>query len=553
MTDFPETANRISSRPDRRPLLRYLPRVPSWKGNLVVFSVLIAVALSYFYWQVRHAQDTFLDSVRDNSRVVASVIQLNARSAVLSQELLERIMGTFLGNMARFVDYLNQVEPFSDRELAAFADEAGLAGIRIHQAGGAVTEGPSDWLPKQVSSCRTQSNRLRLVAPRHIYYLAWSPPGRPDGCILIGIAAKRIEQLQQRLGLPRLLDTLSGMGGIRYVRLEPNPDGIVTGWARPEVAFVGDADRRVAETRRPLDNQVLVVGVDAQPFYRRVQLLWREFFIFSALLAALGVFFSWLLHRLQSAYLIQIRTFDRHLAQQREDASLGRAAAAIAHEIRNPLNAISMGLQRIQMEADALAGDHRELVRNMLVAVTRTNGIIADFRRYAGPLQPELSAVDAGEVIRDVLALYQQTCAQQRIAVRSRLETPVLVLADRDLIAEVFENLIKNGIEAMPEGGDLLIGAADGEESVGIWIENSGFTFPPNQADQILSPYFTTKVRGTGLGLPIASRIIAAHGGRLDLSVPRPGVLRTTTILPHPAPQDREKRKGDASHEDSHR
>ena len=104
---------------------------PSWKGNALIFSLLIFFVLLYFYWQIQQTKKTFRSHVQERSIVLASVIESYAHRAVLSQELIEEIIKTFLSNTTRFVDYLNAVEPFLSHELTAFAQEAGLAGIRI--------------------------------------------------------------------------------------------------------------------------------------------------------------------------------------------------------------------------------------------------------------------------------------------------------------------------------------------------------------------------------------------------------------------------------------
>ena len=104
--------------------------------------------------------------------------------------------------------------------------------------------------------------------------------------------------------------------------------------------------------------------------------------------------------------------------------------------------------------------------------------------------------------------------------------------ADPRMIAEVIENLIKNAVEAQPRGG--VIDIVLGKEAGGLFlaVENPGRIPDPDQPERILEPYFTTKTRGTGLGLAIAGRIVRAHGGGIDVEVPRPGRLRIVLRLP---------------------
>ena len=509
--------------------------IPTWKGNLLVFGLLIAVVLAYFYRQVQQAHQTFLNHVQLNSGIIAGVIKRNARSAVLSQEVVEEIIRTFLGSTARFVDYLDGVEPFSGHELSAFATEAGLAGIRIIRNGKDKTEGPAGWLPGNNIHCDKKNPLLRHLPDDHLYCLAWTGSSSSD-CIIVGIAAQRIEKLQQEISLAHLLETMSGQAGITYVRMDAGSGESATQPNRPIVKFIETADLKVAETRLPLGTKQLVVGLDARQFFIRVQHLWREFFIFSAILAGFGVLLSWLLYRFQQAHLQQARDYERALARQREDAALGRAAASITHEIGNPLNAISMGLQRLKMEADSLSDEHGELIDSMLKAVKRTSGIITGIRRYAKPLSPGRQPVRLDVLVEHILALYQQQCDALGVQVSFDALYREPLIGDSPLLEEVVENLVKNGLEAQPGGGYIHLTIDRQGPEVVLSVENGGFELSAKEAKRILQPYYTTKTRGTGLGLSIARRIVDAHGGRMVPEVPRAGILRMTIFLPIEGP-----------------
>ncbi len=499
--------------------------MPIWKANLLVFGLLIVIVLAYFFWQARQANETFLNHARDHSRMLAGVIELNARNAVLSQEAVEEIMQIFLGNTARFADYLDTVEPFSSDELAAFAQEAGLSGIRIVRSSGSFTEGPSGWFRPSDVTCETKARSLQHC--EHLYF-AVLPRSEEPGCIIVGITASHIEKLHEQVGLSHVLKALSGLAGIQYVGIE----SCTHNDSPPQVLLIDEADRKVAETRVPFRGDMLVVALGAKHFFFRIRQLWNEFFVFGVMLALTGIFFSWILYRYQSAYLNRIRDVERELARQREDASLGRATAAITHEIRNPLNAISMGLQRLQIEAEDLDEEYQELVATMLKALRRTNSIVSDLRRYAGPPEPRKKPICLNTVVNHILALYRQKCSESAIEIISEIAFAEPVSADPEMLEQVVENLIKNSIEAQPKGGYLhIIADRQGNEAV-LVIENSGFALSAEESGRILEPYFTTKVRGTGLGLAISRRIIHAHGGRLEVRVPAEGILRIEIYLP---------------------
>lgn len=508
--------------------------LPGWRGNLLLFGLLIFIVLSYFFWQVRGTQKTFFTYAREHSRMLAGVIELNARGALLSQTSVEEILGLFMGNMARFVDYLDGIEPFTPEELTAFAHENGLDGVFIHKEDGTATMGPSGWFGNAEPFCQEADGILKHLSDRHLY-IAVRSRAEGAGCVGVGVKAEAIEAMQERIGIDRLLKTMTGIAGIRYARMLPGPAPTENGsrYIDPEaVVFLDDPDGKVAEVRRPLDGRILLVGLDAGQYYFRIRQIWGEFFLFGAVLAILGSFFSWLLYRYQEFYYRHIRSVEQELSREREDAVLGRSAAAIAHEIRNPLNAIGMGLQRLQMEANALADEDRKMIAIMLQALKRADGIVEDIRLYARPLSPNRKRLYLERLVQDVMVLYRQRCDDQSIRINLDIQDNHPISGDPHLLAQAIENLIRNSIEAQPDGGFLSLQIdSRGPEGV-LRIENSGFNLPAHEADQILEPYYTTKTRGAGLGLAIVRKTILAHGGRIAVSVPDQGVLRITIGLP---------------------
>ncbi|MDM8556416.1 ATP-binding protein [Desulfococcaceae bacterium HSG7] len=496
----------------------HLPMVSTWKSSLFIFGLLIIFMLIYFLWQIRHVNRVFLSHVREDAKMAADVIRLNARGAVLSQEIIEEMMQTFLGNTIHFIDFLDAVESFSEDELAAFAAQAGLAGIQIVRETGSIVEGPPDWLEKSRVSCQNPNRSIHHNKNAHLYLLVRKRQ-QNNGCIIAGITADRIEKLQMQSGLPFALNSLSQLAGILYVRIRPSETPDSQALDIPKVKLIDTPALKAAEVQIALGDDVLKIGLQAEHYFRRIKQLWSEFILLSVVLAALGLFFAWLLHRYQSAYLNQVRHFERRIARHREDAVLGRAAAAITHEIRNPLNAIGMGLQRLQMEAGQLETEHQSLIRSMLQAVNRTDNIVSNIRRYAKPLTLNKKPLKLDSLVSEVLCLYEQQCKAHQIKLNFKVNCDTEIIGDRELLEEVIENLVKNGIEAQPSGGYLNVNIDKQDTDLCLSMENGGFPLSALEAQRIMEPYFTTKAKGTGLGLAIAQRIMTAHGGRINVEV----------------------------------
>jgi len=285
-----------------------------------------------------------------------------------------------------------------------------------------------------------------------------------------------------------------------------------------------------------MNGQTLVAGFKSDFLIARKKGLWRDFFLFALLLGGLGIFCSWLLYRYQLASMLNVRRYEQRLAREREDAALGRAAAALAHEIRNPLNAISIGLQRLEIEASGLSSEYNPLVSAMRNAVGRADSIVGDLRRFAQPLNPERNTLNINTLIADIIALYQTKA--DSLAINISLESKLslqnrIITADSDLLGQALENLFKNAIEAQPEGGFLKITSQKSNQELELIFENGGLEVPEIELKKIIEPWFTTKTRGTGLGLAMVERIIRAHNGRFTVETTEPGILRQYIFLPN--------------------
>ena len=506
-----------------------------WLGNLLVFGALGVLVLVWFSFQTRQAQQTFLEEATGHARLLADAVSLHARGAVLGHEVTDAMLIDVLGNSARFVDYLDRIEAFREQELTAFAAEAGLAAIRIIGAEG-IRQGPPDGDAGLALDCQRPGQLLSLP-DRHVLVFTAPRQGRP-GCVLVALDSRAIEELRDAIGLPRALRAIAALPGVVGVALNGTLSADAVRLSTPTMPVVAirrlaDGSRQV-ETRTPLAGAELRVDLDAGPLARTEARLWQQFAGFAALLVLIGTLSAGLLYRYQRGHLEQLRAYEQRLSQQREEAALGQAAAAIAHELRNPLNAMAMGLQRLQIEADALDDEHRRLVTVMREAVARSNRSVTGLLDYARPYRPRQEPVALGVLVTEQLALYAGSLRAAGIQLQQAVPVHAadLVPGDPDLLRQVLDNLLRNALEAQPQGGWLQIRLNARTDGLELTLSNPGFTLPPDQAPRILEPWFTTKPAGTGLGLAISRRILAAHKGHLTVATPRPGELELRLFLP---------------------
>ena len=220
---------------------------------------------------------------------------------------------------------------------------------------------------------------------------------------------------------------------------------------------------------------------------------------------------------------------------QRKDrlAALGRMAAGMAHEIRNPLGGIQLYASLLERDL-AGQGNPLALVRKIQAGSQRLNEIVSDMLAFTGIPTPERRRVTLQPLIASALDYARPRIEAGNVEVCSGVADWLTVWADGYMLERAILNVILNAVDAMPAGGRLSVSATpDGDGTcVLIRIADSGEGVDPAVQEKVFDPFFTTKDHGTGLGLAIVHRIVEAHDGQITLaSSPGEG---TTVILSLP-------------------
>jgi two-component system, sporulation sensor kinase E len=211
------------------------------------------------------------------------------------------------------------------------------------------------------------------------------------------------------------------------------------------------------------------------------------------------------------------------LIENEKISSILLLAAGVAHELGNPLNSLTIHLQLIErklkkLKASKEADSLGDSIRICQAEVTRLDGIIRNFLEAIRPRPPDLAEADVGEIIEEVLRFQGRELADRELGVEADLPPAIpVIMADRDQLKQVFFNLVKNAMEAMPGGGKLRIGVRADDDSVYVRLADSGTGIRAENVAKLFSPYHTTKVGGHGLGLMIVQRIMRDHGGHIGL------------------------------------
>ena len=201
---------------------------------------------------------------------------------------------------------------------------------------------------------------------------------------------------------------------------------------------------------------------------------------------------------------------------------LALAARTLAHEVRTPLNALAIHLELLRNPAQstddsgvAVDQQHRSIAA-LDSGLRQVNRLIRDFTDYSAPVTMEHKPVDVAEVLRTSLEAIGSVCAAQKISIaQARLQGPWQVHGDATRIRQAFDNLLRNAVEAQPDGGAIRITAEKDDSRLIVDINDAGPGVPPEQQAEIFDFGKTTKPSGNGIGLPLSQLIVEAHGGSL--------------------------------------
>ena len=219
-------------------------------------------------------------------------------------------------------------------------------------------------------------------------------------------------------------------------------------------------------------------------------------------------------------------------------AYLGTLASGLAHEIRNPLNAINLNLQMIEEEVAPDANSElATLLRGTKQEMGRLARLATNFLTYAKPISLKKERLSVSEILDHIALLVSRECQQNGVRlVLENSSQPVEVIADRDLLKQAILNLLVNAQEAVIEKGTgervIRLGAAKEVDEVRIWVRDSGPGIRPEDAKSLFKLFYSSKRGGTGLGLPIAQKIVETHNGKIDWANQEDGGVEFIIRLP---------------------
>ena len=215
-------------------------------------------------------------------------------------------------------------------------------------------------------------------------------------------------------------------------------------------------------------------------------------------------------------------------------AAVGRLAAGMAHEIRNPLSSIR-GFAQFFLNRFREQKTEQEYASIMIREVDRLNRVITELLDFARPREPRREVCSLKDIINYTLKILSPELAGKKVRVEQNYEKELPpVAADQEQLSQAFLNLLLNALDAVEEDGEIIIGLQrlPDRSAVYVTIADNGSGIPPENMEKVFEPFFSTKPKGTGLGLAIAYRIVENHGGEISVNNRQGGGTIFSITLP---------------------
>ena len=212
-----------------------------------------------------------------------------------------------------------------------------------------------------------------------------------------------------------------------------------------------------------------------------------------------------------------VRRIENEIELSRRLAAIGRLTSGVAHEVKNPINAIVVHLELLREKLGRIepaTERHMDIIGSEIHRLDRVVQVLVDFNR---PIELRLQNVDLRQLVEEVVLLASPEAARDGVKIESRLADDELVVsADADLIKQALLNVVLNGVQAMKHGGMLKVSARRDEMAACLEVCDQGGGIPPEIRDKIFNLYFTTKKSGSGIGLATSYRVLQLHNGGID-------------------------------------
>jgi signal transduction histidine kinase len=486
---------------------------------------------------------------------------------------LEESVAEYLVGAAQRVDQIDNEKPLNSSDLQSLIDQYLITSIEIYDSKGNLLRSWPSPIPsiERRTLLRDLSEKKRSVvidlfgkplSEDHWFSIAILRKTNP-GIVALHLNGEQIKRLLRQFAIQRAISDIGLREGILYISVQDSQFNILVHTdptftrKREEDSFLKSSlqsNQPLSRFLQPTEGEevfevvksfslkdkpmgLIRIGYSSKEIYPLLSQVKKSVVLSIFFFLILGVSAIILIWVNQNRHLRKLKEMEDRIQLAERLSSLGHLAAGVAHEIRNPLNAIGMGLQRLKREflpqEESKKEEYLSFTELIFKEIRRVNEIIEQFLTLSRPSQLNMKLSSLQDLLKNLGTLLQEEASSQGIQIRAETNSDLpLIKMDNEKLTQAFLNIMKNGMQAMEQGGVLHVETQSFKDRVEVSFSDSGSGIPPEQMEKIFNYYYTTKEKGVGLGLPIAHRIIEAHGGQLKVESQVGFGTKVTVLLP---------------------
>jgi signal transduction histidine kinase len=540
---------------------------------ILICCLIILVLIVNGLFELNRTQESLRAILENQGVTLLRGLERQIQNTVSTIEVMESVPGAHLLNIASsrnffaleddIVDYLLKIaalvdenaalQTLSPQELESAARSSGLSRIDILDglSRSEITErGLSPYLPLAEGIRNMVIVPFKKLQPDKgdLFSVAIRRTAR-DGIVAVSIDHLQMKNLRRRFAIQDVLETMGFGEGVLYLlvfdhsllpvaQVKSDRTGKIEGSSVLEA--VGGGVQTESRLRLMPDKQevfevakilnleerpygVIQVGLSTQEIQSVLSRSRSNVVLSIAVLLALSMAGVTLIYVNQERHLRRLREMEGRAQAAERHLAIGKLGAGLAHEIRNPLNAIGMAIQRLQREF--LPRDKtkkKEYGRFMGVIreeITRLNQIVDQFVLFSKPYTLTLASVSLADILGNISVLFAEELKTRSIVMDLEVDPTLPPLKiDKGKITQALINIVTNGLYAMEGGGKLAIQAEiDRRDWVKVTVSDTGKGIPKEEIEKVFDYSYTTREKGLGLGLPIAHKVIEEHGGKITI------------------------------------
>lgn len=535
--------------------------VLSLKTLILVFVLLFLILSASAIFDYFSRRKTAIANMTHFSQMLINTITKSTASSIISNNLLKIYIDRWITSELQGLDNIESSHPLDNKFLQEYADDKILfhlsiyspTGQRVYFSHASRKCAGIDSLIQPILDKKTDHLILGIHPFEGMdeegYFVAVAR--KKGGAIIGSIRGSQFLILQNIGGIERYLNSLTTDSSVLYIAIQDS-NGITA--STKEIGPISDFQTDIILRQLQTQGQfhwrnitynnkliyeaivplivinkyrgILRIGLDYSPVLNLQKVILRQSLIRIMILLIIGfILFSYsisiqniqLLENEKEKITNEVYSLQHDLRQKEKMSAVGELAAGIAHEIRNPLGAISMTVQRLSREfkPEKDADELKCLLNIIRKEIDHISNSIKNLLQFSKPAPLQRSQNRIDKIITKIISLYQNKAEETGITLKRSDQTEAQAFVDAVKIEDCLVNLLENALAATPSGGSIEFGLRKRQNTIIITLKDTGVGIPEKNLSKIFNLYYTTKANGTGLGLAHAQQIISEHGGTI--------------------------------------